>query len=498
MKVSKSLLLNDTGPFAVAVSHTRMPMIFVDARSATNEIVYANHMYLEMMCSRSSNTLGKPFPNILAADENLSLGSLHDLNTQNQTTDVAAKFVRDNGASFEASLRIVPICASSGEIENYFICFIDLSRSDLYQRIVQSRVNALYRHAPGFFAITEGPSHTFTFANDAYYKLVGHRQLIGLSVSKALPELADQGVMPLLDGVYAGARHVQRDRMPMLLNRGQGGTTELRYVTFVYEPVLHVNGTVIGIFCEGYDVTDVEETANELRLLQSRLIQMSRLNAMGTMAATLAHEINQPLAAISNFASGCINLLAITDENSRAVSEGLAAIGSAASRAGDIIRRLRYMTRKTNGKSEVFNLADVVADSLQLVKAGAFENVRIDTNFADVGIVRADRVQIQQVIINLLKNACEAAGDSEQGVVSAAIFRKDGKMQLRIGDNGPGVSPITLKTLFEWVESTKPFGMGIGLSICRTIVESQGGSIWLEKTSDEGACFAMALPDIAI
>lgn len=261
-------------------------------------------------------------------------------------------------------------------------------------------------------------------------------------------------------------------------------------------PVQDMNGSLHQYFASFHDLSDSETIAAELSLIQSQMIRLSRLSAMGTMAATLAHELNQPLAAISNYAAGCSNILEASDFQAEGLGDGLRAIADASDRAGNVIRRLREMTRNQAPHSERFSLGDTLVEAVQLLSAGACPGVDIRTRIDSPGCVKADRIEIEQVIINLIKNACEALdGTGSAGAITVSVSSEYGDVRLSVQDQGPGIPADIRDHLFQWTDSSKPDGMGIGLSISRTIIERHGGRIVLDRTSKAGSSFSFWLPE---
>lgn len=247
-------------------------------------------------------------------------------------------------------------------------------------------------------------------------------------------------------------------------------------------------------FLSGY-ANLLAAAVDRLRTL-SELRHLSRVSAMGTMAATLAHELNQPLEAISNYASGCENILEAGGFKAGKLQEGLRAIGAASVRAGDIIRRLREMTRNQANSSSRFRLSIAVTEAVGLVKAGGCEGASILCETHAPDWIWADRIEIEQVIVNLVKNACEAIQETGLlGTVTASIANIQGRIELTIKDDGNGMSAERAARLFQWADSSKAGGMGIGLSISRTIIERHGGKIFLDETSVAGTSFSFWLPE---
>jgi two-component system, LuxR family, sensor kinase FixL len=218
--------------------------------------------------------------------------------------------------------------------------------------------------------------------------------------------------------------------------------------------------------------------------LQADLIHISRLSAMETMAAALAHELNQPLAAIANFAAAARSTWG-RDRLAAELPEVAAGIEANAQRAGEIIRRLRAMTRRESGHRGAVPLAEAVREAAELALIGT--DRRIDYDLAPDLAVDADRIQLQQVIVNLVRNACDALDGQAEGAISIAARREGAYARVTVRDDGPGIPPERLPTIFDSFVSSKAQGMGIGLSISRTIVEAHDGRIGAESVPGEGA-----------
>jgi signal transduction histidine kinase len=365
-------------------------------------------------------------------------------------------------------------------------------REELLSR--RNEFHALYELAPGFIATSEGPEHRITFANAAYRRLVGRDDLVGQTVAEALPEIVDQGFIALLDQVYRTGEPVIGDAAPILLRDPETGDLVQRYVTFVYQPVRNADRVIAGLFCEGYDATRQRRDADALGALQNALIHRARVNVMGMMATTLAHEINQPLSAISNFAAGILRRAEpgtpITEDQLGA----LHAIEDASQRAAAIIRNLREMTRHREPVRTRFGLALAIEECVRLVRATADPGIQITTAIAKGLELVADRVQIQQVMINLVRNACDAVTDAAIREVLISADSTADAVTICVSDTGPGLSADRAEAAFSWTISAKEDGMGLGLSICRAIVEAHGGKIWLHSGCSQGATLCFSVP----
>ena len=245
------------------------------------------------------------------------------------------------------------------------------------------------------------------------------------------------------------------------------------------------------------DLTERQDTQTRMQELQAELMHISRLTALGEMASTLAHELNQPLSAIANYLSGGRKLLERATPDTVRAAEAMEKAADQALRAGQIIRRLRDFVSRGESDREIESLSKLVEEASALALIGAKElGVRVSYGFDPrVDLVLADKVQIQQVILNLIRNAIEAMGTSpvrELKITTEAADR-DGLARVSVADTGPGLSPEIIERLFQPFMTTKAQGMGVGLSISRTIIEAHGGRIWVETNADGGATFHFTL-----
>ncbi len=243
--------------------------------------------------------------------------------------------------------------------------------------------------------------------------------------------------------------------------------------------------------------TESMRTEARLQRLQAELVQVSRLSAMGEMASTLAHELNQPLGAISNYTRGCRRLLAKADEQAIARSqEALDRIAEQALRAGQIIRRLREFATSGETDRRLESVAQLIEEARALALIGARRHGLVFKVTLDpkVRAVMADRVLVHQVLVNLMRNAREAMRRSPRRELTVAVRMLPGDMvEIAVSDTGPGIADAIADRLFQPFVTTKPRGMGVGLSICRTIVETHGGHLTAERNAAGGATFRLTL-----
>ncbi|PLR28625.1 PAS domain-containing sensor histidine kinase [Caulobacter zeae] len=247
-------------------------------------------------------------------------------------------------------------------------------------------------------------------------------------------------------------------------------------------------------FCR--DLTERQRVQARLEELQAELIHVARVSGMGTMASTLAHELNQPITAVANYVQAIRDLLADPDPGDLPmIREALEEAGGEALRAGHIVRRLRDFVARGEVEKSVEPLADLVREAAALGLTGARdEGLDVVFDLPAESLVLVDKVQIQQVVINLARNAFEAMrGVDQPRLWISAAPDELGFVRVTIADNGPGVPPDMVEQLFEAFRTTKPEGMGLGLSICRTIVEANDGWIGYAPRPGGGAQFYFTL-----
>jgi two-component system, LuxR family, sensor kinase FixL len=249
------------------------------------------------------------------------------------------------------------------------------------------------------------------------------------------------------------------------------------------------------------DLTERQLTEARLQELQTELVHMSRLTAMGEMASALAHELNQPLSAIANYMKGSRRLLENhQDQNAGLLRDAMDKAAEQALRAGDIIRRLRDFVARGESERRVEDVKKLIEEASALALVGAKDKgVRVRFAFAPgLNYVLADKVQVQQVLLNLIRNAIDAMETaSVRELVIATAPAADDMIEISVADTGAGIAPEIAGQLFQPFVTTKSQGMGVGLSISRTIIESHGGSIAPRPNPGGGTIFMFTLPAVS-
>jgi two-component system sensor kinase FixL len=260
------------------------------------------------------------------------------------------------------------------------------------------------------------------------------------------------------------------------------------------------DGSPAGWLCSGADVTERAQREVHARVAQDRLTHVARLATVGELAAGVAHEINQPLAAITAYAHACARYLAMPRPDFDELKEAVREIGAEGLRAGEIIRRLRRMARTDDGEAHALVDVDTLIEELRslLLADARMYDVRLAFRLGGkLPQVLANGTQLQQVVLNLVRNAFEALVEIPAGERSAEVVTArtpDGAVEISIADNGPGVADCVADKLFEQFTTTKETGTGLGLAISRTVVQAHRGRIGTRKAEPRGAVFYVQLP----
>ena len=281
-----------------------------------------------------------------------------------------------------------------------------------------------------------------------------------------------------------------------------GGNGSLMYVKASGKPVFDPKGEFRGYRGTGTDVTATmraQRAEESLRAVQAELAHVSRVTTLGQLTASIAHEVKQPIGAARNNARAALNFLDQQSPDLGEVREALECVVDDADRAGDIIDRIRDHLKKTPPRRDRFDLNEAINEVIGLARSEMIKNgVSIQTRLCEgLPPVRGDRVQLQQVILNLILNAIEAMSSvvvEARGLSISAEQSKTGGILVAVRDSGPGIEPEHLERVFEAFYTTKSGGVGMGLSICRSIISAHGGRLWAETNEPRGALFQFTLP----
>jgi C4-dicarboxylate-specific signal transduction histidine kinase len=248
-------------------------------------------------------------------------------------------------------------------------------------------------------------------------------------------------------------------------------------------------------------IEERQQANEEARALREELAHVTRVATMGELAASLAHELNQPLAAMVSNAQAASRFLSNDAPELDEVQEALEEIAEDGKRAGKVIRGLRELLKRGDQERKVLEVNQFVEDVLDLVRSDAvMQNITLTTRLAsDLPKVSGDQVQLQQVVLNLLRNGSEAMSglkNSKRELVIATAPGNAGDVEVSVQDSGAGISPDDMWRVFDAFYTTKPDGLGMGLSINRSIVEAHKGRIWATPNQDQGTTFRFTLPTV--
>ena len=405
---------------------------------------------------------------------------------------------RKDGTSFPALLSVGHIAASDPPRYVGFLQDLTLRQQAVAAAVRErDRANS-YLEAAQTILVALDPNRRITLINRKGCEILGcdESELVGLDwfETTVAPEeratAADQFAQFINDEPHRPFYSEYRVQT-------RGGA--LRLIAWRYVVVAEPAAGITGLLCSGDDVTDTrvaEEAAREARL---RMLHVSRLATMGEMATGIAHELNQPLAAITTYAQAATRLLNASPPGLEDVGEALEQIASQGLRAGEIIRRLRSLVRNRETKREPTKINGLIEELDILTRADARMNdVRITLDLApDLPLAELDRIQIQHVVLNLVGNAVQAldtTSSADRKVVISTGLDADGDIEVRVRDTGPGVAHEILGKLFLPFATTKVNGTGLGLAISRSIIEAHKGALEYRPNLPHGACFVFQLP----
>lgn len=274
---------------------------------------------------------------------------------------------------------------------------------------------------------------------------------------------------------------------------------ERRLVAWSNTVIRDENNAVKFIISTGIDITDRRKAEEEARQHQAELVHVSRLSTMGEMATGLAHELNQPLAAIVSYTQGCVRRIAAGNNNPRELLEAMQQVTKQAQRAGEIIRRMRNFVSKGEMQRVSVHVNDILREVLGIAKSEIRkQNVHLRAQLAEqLPPVQVDMIQVEQVLLNLVRNAVEAmngADPNSRELTFETSLTNDGMVEVAIRDSGEGLPMENPDKVFDPFFTTKSTGMGMGLAISKSLIEAHGGRLWATRNPDRGTTFHFTLP----
>jgi two-component system sensor kinase FixL len=408
--------------------------------------------------------------------------------------------LRKDGSEFLADVTITSLFDEDGRLRGYGKVVRDITDEKAAERAIERReaqLNSILATVPDAMVVIDAEGTMLSFSHAAQ-RMFGYEEaeVLGRNVSMLMPS-PDREAHDFYLARYLQTRqaHIIGSTRRVMGCRKDG--TLVPHELAIGEATGGGERVFTGFM---RDLTQQEATAAHLKDLQAELIHVSRVSAMGAMASTLAHELNQPITAVVNYVQ--IAHVLLEDPEPKTIAEVREALAEAASeslRAGQIVRRLRDFVARGEVQKQVEDLPKLIEEACSLGLVGLSEHgiqTRLDLDPSATPVL-ADRVQIEQVLVNLIRNAAEAMAESPVRELTISTALEGAAMvRVTIADTGPGLAEEVASQLFQAFLSTKTEGMGLGLSICRTIVEAHGGKIWVDTTPEGGTRFHFTLMHI--
>lgn len=500
-KIERALQLRNQ-----AIESSINGIVITDVEDDIGRVIYVNPAYEELTGFSAEELVGQP-PDILRPGKVATpeLKALQTSLTENRPVRTTVRTFRKDGSFFWDDIHISQIRDENGEVSHRIAIHSDISDAmdkeielDNSRRALQSMIAT---SPDGIITIDRhGAIQMFNQTAEALFGY-SESEVIGMNVKMLMPHpYQAEHDSYISKYLKTGEKRIIGIGREVTALRKDGTTfpIELAVGEIEINGEKQFTGFIRDITQRREAENQLASSQNRLKELQSEFVHVSRLSAMGEMAATLAHELNQPLAAMMNYAQATRRMLQSVDsgENDRPIELMTKAVDQAG-RAGEIIRRLRNFVAQGETDRLLDDINDVLNEACALALVGARSD-GVETTMAlaaDLPEVMMDRIQIQQVVVNLIRNSLDATVDQERRLISIRTsLDEQNDLLVSVADNGPGLDKAVAERLFQPFNSSKPDGMGIGLSISRTIIEQHGGRIWATPNEGGGVVFSFTLP----
>ncbi|HVO84458.1 MAG TPA: PAS domain S-box protein, partial [Syntrophobacteria bacterium] len=417
------------------------------------------------------------------------------LEKQDVVRGFECQFQRKDGTKIWVSLNTRRVCGPDGQTLFYSGFIEDITerkRAEEALRASERQLRLMADSLPVLIAYIDREQR-YRFNNLAYAGWFGISvdALKGASIRDVLGDKAYEAVRGYVERALAG----EEIEFETELTTRDGST---RYVRALYVPHVDERGGVLGFYALVHDVTEHRRADLEIQRQRDELAHVSRVSTLGELTASLAHELHQPLAAIMSNAQAALRFLAQDEPDYQEIRDILEDIVADDRRATEVIQRLRLLLRRARREPTPLAINELIGDVLTLLRRETFlRGIAIEVHLdGDLPLVGGDRVQLQQVLLNLVLNAADAMADGEPAYRKLIIRTErddEGKVRVAVRDFGPGLDGQNLHRIFEPFYTTKPEGLGMGLAICRSIVEAHGGQLWASNNPDRGATFVFTI-----
>jgi PAS domain S-box-containing protein len=410
-----------------------------------------------------------------------------------------------DGTLKHVEAEILPVFSATGEFVEIIATAVDVTE--------RKRAEDTLRRGEAWLAQAQRLSHTgtwvlngttmrFLYWSNESYRIWGFDPLKGLPTRDEMWERIHPDDRERLWGEVQEALREKRDFLAEFKILLPDGT--VKYVEANTHHEFSPLGALLEVVCTNVDVTErkhAQDEREQLRQLEADLAHINRVSTMGELAASLSHEILHPIATARNNARAGMRFLEMNPPNLDEAREALGCVVRDADRAKDIVGRIRNQIKRAPPRKERFDLNEAINEVIVMVRSAIAKNgVSVSARLMDGLVpVRGDRVQLQQVLVNLVLNAVEAMGSVEDGPRELLIRTEQsqtGGILVAVRDSGPGIDPVNLERVFEPFYTTKTGGVGMGLSICQTIINGHGGRLWMSTNEPRGAVFQFTLPAV--
>jgi PAS domain S-box-containing protein len=462
-------------------------------------IVRVNNEFTRMFGYEGEEVLHRPIDDLIVPQALVeSAREYTDGLRQGGRVEVETVRRRKDGSDVRVSILAVPLTTASGEqIANYVIYrdITEQKRAEERLRESEARFQEMADTAPVLIWMT-GTDALCNYFNKPWLEFTGRSldQEVGMGWVEGVHPDDVQGCF---DG-FLPAFHARKPfRMEYRLRRADG---EYRWVIESGIPRYTGAGDFAGYIGSNIDITELklaQEERERLRQLEADLAHINRVSMMSELAASLAHEVKQPIAAAVIDAHTCVRWLRRDAPNIAEACEAASRMVNDATRAADILDRVRSLYRRDPPQRELVDTNEIIREMIVLLRDKANRSsISIRTEL-DVGLATtsADRVQIQQVLMNLMLNGIEAMKDTSGELTVTSKKTPEGQSLISVNDSGIGIAPDRVDRIFDAFFTTKPQGTGMGLSISRKIIESHGGRLWASANSNGGTTFQFTLPN---
>ena len=464
----------------------------------SGRIIYVNPAFCRMVGWSADELVGQmpPFPYWPAEELETWMRNLElTLSGRAPTSGFELRIQRKTGERVDVRVYISPLIDSQGVQSGWMASVNDITEPKRIRAALEAaheRFEAVLDGLSAAVFVASAATDEILYANHAFKALHGF-DAVGKVVDAGAvvqPERGDYEIDPR----RLGAADVPCELFDGELQHALSG----RWYHVRERATRWVDGRVVRMAI-ATDITDRKRVEEAERQQKERLHRTARLITMGEMASTLAHELNQPLGAISNYANGCVKRLQSDDFRREELLAAMQKASFQAERAGKIIRRIREFVRKSEPRRAAVDLEEVIEDAVSFAEIDAGRaGVKVRSEIEPgLGPVSADRIMIEQVVLNLVRNGIDAmagAGNRANALVVRARRVDDRSAEVAVVDRGTGIPAAERARLFTPFFTTKPDGMGMGLNICRSIIEFHQGRLWEEPNPEGGTIFRFTLP----